>query len=149
MDAKELAGKFAAKVAAAATEKDRQKIAAADHNATRSDDAVHCKRAMQEHVIPFLSELKSQLPPDQFSYSTQIDLQDHKVVGVSFKIGDGPATTISTAFGNVTVTRSGDSGSSKGVSFVYPPDSEPYIGNSGDLTREKIAKLVEMVIDNV
>jgi hypothetical protein len=31
---------------------------------------------------------------------------------------------------------------------VYPPDAEPNISNSGDLTRDKIAKLVEMVIDN-
>lgn len=30
----------------------------------------------------------------------------------------------------------------------YPPDVEPYIANSGDLTRDKIAKLIEMVIDN-
>jgi hypothetical protein len=34
------------------------------------------------------------------------------------------------------------------VSFVYSPDREPYISNSGDLTRDKIAKLVEMVIDH-
>jgi hypothetical protein len=46
------------------------------------------------------------------------------------------------------VTRAGASGSSKGVAYVYPPDAEPYISNSGDLTREKIAKLAEMVIDN-
>jgi hypothetical protein len=38
-------------------------------------------------------------------------------------------------------------GTSKGVPFVYAPDVEPYISNSGDLTRDKIAKLVEMVID--
>jgi hypothetical protein len=31
--------------------------------------------------------------------------------------------------------------------FVYAPDVEPYISKSGDLTRDKIAKLVEMVID--
>jgi hypothetical protein len=30
---------------------------------------------------------------------------------------------------------------------VYGPDVEPYISNSGDLTREKMAKLVEMEID--
>ena len=41
----------------------------------------------------------------------------------------------------------GNSGSTKGVSFVYPPDAEPYISNSGDLTRDKIAKLIEMVMD--
>jgi hypothetical protein len=30
----------------------------------------------------------------------------------------------------------------------YPPDVEPYISNSGDLTRDKIAKLVEMVMED-
>jgi hypothetical protein len=46
------------------------------------------------------------------------------------------------------VTRVGDSGTRKGVPFVYAPDAEPFISNSGDLTREKMAKLIEMVIDN-
>jgi hypothetical protein len=32
--------------------------------------------------------------------------------------------------------------------MVYAPDAEPYIPNSGDLTRDKIAKLVEMTINN-
>jgi hypothetical protein len=35
-----------------------------------------------------------------------------------------------------------------GISMVYPPDAEPYISNSGDLTRDKIAKLVEMTMNN-
>jgi hypothetical protein len=34
------------------------------------------------------------------------------------------------------------------VSFVYPADAEPYISNSGDLTKEKIAKLVKMAMDH-
>jgi len=34
-----------------------------------------------------------------------------------------------------------------GFPYVYPPDAEPYISNSGNLTRDKIAKLVEMLID--
>jgi hypothetical protein len=38
--------------------------------------------------------------------------------------------------------------SAKLSAYVYPPDAEPYISNSGDLTRDKIAKLIEMVIDN-
>jgi hypothetical protein len=46
------------------------------------------------------------------------------------------------------VTRAGDGGTTKGIPYVCPPDVEPYISNSGDLTRDKIAKLVEMVIDN-
>jgi hypothetical protein len=35
----------------------------------------------------------------------------------------------------------------KGIPFVYAPDVEPYISDSGDLTRDKMAKLVEMVQD--
>ena len=147
MDAKELAEKFLARVAAAAEEKDRQIAVAADNVQKRTDDVEHCKRAMDAHVLPFLRELQQYLGEEQFSFAPQIDL-DHKPVGVSFRIGDGPATTISSAFGNIIVTRTGASGSSKGVSFVYAPDEEPYISNSGDLTREKIAKLVEMAIDN-
>ena len=148
MNAKELADRFMAKVAAAVTERDRQSTIAANNVDRRLEDVDHCKRAMTDIVVPFLSELKTHLPEGQFSFSPQIDLQDHKCVGVSFKLGDGPATTISTAFGNVIVTRSGDSGTSKGVSFVYPPDAEPYISNSGDLTNEKIAKLVEMAMNH-
>ena len=148
MNPQELAEKFRVKVAVAVVEKDKQAANAADQAATRSDDAEYCKRALEENVIPFLSELKHQFPSGQFSFAPQVDMRDHKPVGVSFKIGDGAPINISTAFGNIIVTRSGDSGSSKGLGFVYPPDVEPYISNSGDLTRDKIAKLVAMVIDN-
>jgi hypothetical protein len=148
MNAQELAQKFIAKVAAAASERDRHLAVAADNRQKRSDDVEHCERAMEQHVIPFLTELKYHMPEGQFSFAPQIGLQDHKPVGVSFRIGDGEPTSIATAFGNIVVTGAGASGSSKGVAFVYPPDVAPYISNSGDLTREKIAKLVEMVIDN-
>jgi hypothetical protein len=148
MNAQELAEKFTAKVAAAAIEKARQTDIAADNIKKRTDGVEHCKRALEQHVIPFLMELKHHLGEEQFSFAPQIDILDHKPVGVSFKIGDGSATSISTAFGNIVVTRFGDSGSSKGIPFVYHPDAEPYISNSGDLTRDEIAKLVEMAIDN-
>jgi len=149
MNAKDLAAKFSAKVAAARAERGKQIAVSNDNRDKRLDDVEHCKRAMADDVIPFLSELKSHLPAEQFSFAPQIDLQDHRVVGVSFRIGDGPTTTISTAFGNVVVTHAGASGSSKGVGYVYPSDTDPYISNSGDLTRDKISKLVEMIIDNV
>jgi hypothetical protein len=148
MNAKELADKFAAKVGAAVTERDRQLGLATENAEKRGDDIEHCKRAMESHVLPFLSELKQHLAEGQFTFAPQIDMQDHKPVGVSFKIGDGGITTISTALGNILVTRMGDGGTTKGIAYVYPPDAEPYISNSGDLTRDKIAKLVEMVIDN-
>jgi hypothetical protein len=147
MDARELADKFSAKVAAAAKERKRQATVASGSAKSRLDDMVHSKRAMEQQVIPFLKELEYCFGADQFSFAPQVDI-DHKPVGVTFRIGDGPPVTITTAFGNIQVTRGGASGSCKGVAFVYPPDAEPYISNSGDLTREKIAKLVELVIDD-
>jgi hypothetical protein len=149
VNAKELAEKFLAKVAVAGAERDRQKAVAADNTNKRLNDAEYCKTAMTNNVIPLLSELETYLPNEQFSFAPQIDLKDHRVTGVSFRIGDGPTTTISTALGNVIVTHAGASGSSKGVSAVHSPDTEPYISNSGDLTRGKIARLIEMVIDDV
>jgi hypothetical protein len=101
---------------------------------------------MEQQVIPVLKELEHHFGTKQFSFAPQVDI-DHKPVG-AFRIGDGAPTIITTAFGNIVVTRLGVSGSSKGTAFVYPPDAEPYISNSGDLTQQKIAKLVELVIDN-
>jgi hypothetical protein len=148
MNARELAERFKAKIGAAAVERDRQSGLATEHMQKRADDMDHCKRAMECNVLPFLAELKHHLGDGEFTFAPQIDIKDHKPVGVSFKIGDGGTTSISTALGNIVVTRTGDGGTTKGVAYVYPPDAEPYISNSGDLTREKIAKLVEMVIDN-
>jgi hypothetical protein len=148
MNAKELADKFNAKLDAAFAERERQSGLATEHIQKRSADIEHCKHAMERNVLPFLEELKQHLGDDQFTFAPQIDIQDHKPVGVSFKIGDGGTISISTALGNIVVTRAGDGGTSKGIPYVYPPDAEPYISNSGDLTKDKIANLVEMVIDN-
>ena len=148
MNAKELADKFNAKLDAAVVERERQSGLATEHIQKRAADIEHCKRAMESNVLPFLEELRQHLGDGQFTFAPQIDIHDHKPVGVSFKIGDAGTTSISTALGNIVVTRAGDGGTQKDVAHVYPPDAEPYISNSGDLTRDKIAKLVEMVIDN-
>lgn len=147
MNAEQLAQKFRDKIAAAVAEKEKQTGIAAENFDKKTADAEHCKGAMEREVIPFLSELKHHLG-EQFSFAAQIELTDHRPVGVSFTIGNGAPTSITTVFGNIIVTRIGDSGTAKGIPYVYAPDIEPYISNSGDLTRDKIAKLVEMVIDD-
>lgn len=148
MNAEELANKFKLKVAAAVVEKDRQQVIAHDNEQKRTADMDHCRRAMENEVIPFLEEVKHHFGEDQFSFATQIERNDHRPVGVSFIVGNGAPTSITTAFGNIIVTRVGDSGTQKGIPFVYAPDAEPYISNSGDLTRDKMAKLIEMVIED-
>jgi hypothetical protein len=147
MNAEELANKFRAKIAAAAVEQDRQTGIAAENASKRTADIEHCKNALEREVLPFLKELQQHLGDAQFSFAPQIGLNDHRPVGVSFKIGGGAPISITTAFGNIIVTRFGGSGTKKGMSYVYSPDVEPYISNSGDLTRAKMAKLIEMAID--
>ena len=147
MNANDLAAKFEARVAAAAAQREKQTKAAGEDRANDLTDAAECKRAMTEVVIPFLSEVKAAFPPDQFSFSPQIDLQDHQFVGVSFKVGNGPMVTISAAFGNVVIAQGGGSGSGKGIELIHGRGAQPFIANSGDLTRDKVAKLIEMVID--
>ena len=147
MNAEELARKFRGGIATALAEREKQAGIAAENLNKRAADVEHCKAAMERDVIPFLTELKHHLG-DQFSFAPQIELNDHRPVGVSFTIGNGAPTSITTAFGNIIVTRIGDSGTAKGTPYVYAPEVEPYISNSGDLTRDKIAKLVEMVIDD-
>ena len=61
---------------------------------------------MEQNVIPFLEELKHHLGEQQFSFAPQIEMNDHRPVGVSFRIGDGAPTSITTAFGNIVVTAS-------------------------------------------
>jgi hypothetical protein len=88
MNAQELAAKFSAKLAAAATELHHQKTIAADSVKSRLDDVDHIKRAMEQQVIPFLYEVQHHFGAKQFSFAPQVDM-DHKPVGVSFRIGDG------------------------------------------------------------
>jgi hypothetical protein len=117
MDAEELAHKFRNKITAAAAEKEKQTSIAGDNADKRAADVEHCKSAMEREVIPFLSELKHHLGEEQFSFAPQIELNDHRPVGVSFTIGNGAPTSITTAFGNIIVTRIGDSGSAKGLPY--------------------------------
>lgn len=147
MNAEELADKFRAKISAAATERQKQSDIASENTAKMGNDADDCRNAMEREVIPFMSELQHCLGEQQFSFASQVELHDHRPVGVTFTIGNGAPTSISTALGHIVVTRVGDSGSAKGVPYVFASDEEPFISNSGDLTRVKIGKLIEMVID--
>ena len=97
MDARELADKFSAKVAAAATELHHQETVATDSAKSRLDDVVHIKRAMEQQVIPFLKELEHHFGAKQFSFAPQVT--STTAGGVSFRIGDGAPTIITTAFG--------------------------------------------------
>jgi hypothetical protein len=59
MNAQELAQKFRGKVAAAASELERQEGVAADHSGNRLDDVPHIKIALAERVVPSSTSLSS------------------------------------------------------------------------------------------
>lgn len=88
MDARELAAHFQKRIAAAVAEKNRQLALAEEHSEARADDIANCKRQLETQVLPFFAELKDHMG-EQFSFSHQIDIHDHKPVGVSFRVGDG------------------------------------------------------------
>lgn len=99
--------------------KHKQLSLAEEHSEKRAHDVEHCKRQLEHHVLPFFAELKENMG-DEFSYSHQIDIHDHKPVGVSFRIGDGSPVTITTAFGNIIVARRGHQWHLKGHRVCLP-----------------------------
>jgi hypothetical protein len=66
MNAQELAAKFAAKIAVAAVERDRQAEIAVDNVEKRTANVEHCKRALEQQVLPFLEELKHHMGSSSF-----------------------------------------------------------------------------------
>ena len=99
MNAEELAHKFRDRSPLLLLRKKKQRGIASENADKRAADVEHCKNALEREVIPFLSELKHHLGDDQFSFAPQIELKDHRPVGVSFTIGNGAPTSITTAFG--------------------------------------------------
>jgi hypothetical protein len=146
MNAQELAQKFSGKVAASAPERQHQQTVAADNAKSRLDDVVHIKRAMEQQVMPFFTELRQHFGPISFLSHRKSTSTTGRWASLSKSVTERPqpsrphsARLWWPVWGPVDPQR---------AFCLYPPDAEPYISNSGDLTREKIAKLVELVIDN-
>ncbi len=150
MDPKELAAKYAKKCAEEALEKASQKIKQEEILDKLKADTAAYKKAITDVVIPFMSELQQAFPKDTFSYHAQIDLSDNKPFGVSFKIGDMDPIEIISQAGRISIRRMAPS-LGRGfpqISCTYSPNAEPYISSPGDLTREKLAKLIAMVVED-
>ena len=77
-------------------EKDRKSEIAAENVEKRTADVEHCKRTLEQQVLPFLEELKDHMGEQQFSFAAN-RTQRSPSVGVSFKVGEGAPTTITTA----------------------------------------------------
>jgi hypothetical protein len=146
MGPKELAAQFAKKNAESDARKEKEKAAAEESAAKLKKGREDAKKALADVAIPFLNEVKAELPPGQFAVGSEVDVSDQRPIAIRFKIGNGPTVRISTTSGNVTITETSSPEIPGHISFMYPGTAEPFISTTKDLTKEKLNKLVEMVI---
>jgi hypothetical protein len=127
-------------MAVAVAEKKKQTGIAGENADKRAADVEHCKNALEREVIPFLSELKHHLGDDQFSFAAQIRLNDHRPM--VFTIGNGANQHYDCIREHHRNPYRRWRNRSR---LCLRTDVEDLISNSGT-SRDKIAKLVEMVI---
>lgn len=132
MEPKELAEKFKAKAAAETTNIDRERA-----DIEKSDDAV--KTAFEKVVVPYLNECRAAFPPNRFVFAIlQSDANDGRPLGVSFRIGKGLEVKITSTVGRIKVNTSGS---------PFAGNTGSFIRSVGDLTRENLSRLVELMVD--
>jgi len=150
MEPKDLAAKFSQKSAGQAASSAVRRKAISEKEVERSKEADDCKKAVSDVVIPYLTEVQDAFPPSKFSF--QITRRDaaQQPLEVTFRIGSDLKVGILVESGRVVIRRQGPEikGPNPNVVFVYSPNAEPFISSAADLTREKLAKLIDMEIDN-
>ena len=159
MDPKELRKRFEAKSAETAAKSAHKKAQLAAEKAEQAKREEEARTALRDVVIPYFNEIKAEFPKGQFSFDHAVSMT-LSPVRVSFKVGNGPRYFLEVIGGNVRILKEGPSfappkGPQSGrkappgtnVQFVFSPNSEPFIKEPSDLTRENLGRLVQMAID--
>jgi len=107
------------------------------------------QQAIATVVVPYFDEILQAIGPAGFHFSQvpSSDPIDILPLGVRFAVGDSVEFEISVASSKVWIKKVGSKLDGVGTSFVYPGTEEPHIGEPQDLTREKVGKLLELVIE--
>jgi hypothetical protein len=149
MDPQELANLFEkknAKRAARAAEEKSKSDAKADWQMRAEQGRV----ALREVVIPYFQELVETFPKGQVKFDqARVDAATGASTAVSFKIGDSAEHVIEVIHGNVRIWRPRSDRPPFDMESVFSGNAEPLIAGPSDLTREKLSKLVEMVINEL
>jgi hypothetical protein len=150
VDPRELGAIYAAKIAREkAAQHGKNEVDALKSKAEKaaSDKVIN---ALTSVVLPYLEEAKSFFPNGAFDYRRDSDVNTKRLVSVSFQINGFDAVEIRDQGGQVAVRKTGALSQPEGAGVVkstYPTDSSgPMIGSAEDLTREKLGKLIELVI---
>jgi hypothetical protein len=107
------------------------------------------QQAIATVVVPYFDEILQTVGPADFKFSKvqSPDPIDILPLGVRFAVGGSVEFEISIASSKVWIKKVGSKSDGVRSAFVYPDAEEPHIGEPQDLTREKIGKLLELVIE--
>ncbi|MDQ0392798.1 hypothetical protein [Labrys monachus] len=120
-----------------------RKPAKTPENAAAKDRYDQCQTAIETVVLPYLAGVQKKFGPAKFWYGLHRDHGDGRPSGVSFRVGEGRPTHVSTADGTITVIRGDILDRSANPAGQMPEMSAP-----GELTAENIARLIEIAILN-
>ena len=105
--------------------------------------------ALKEIVLPYFEEVAAAFDKGEFVIANKLDASDHSLIGVSFKIGDGPEYGVEAIGGNVRVwKRYPGTKSAPRPIYFFSAQHQPFIGSVADLTRAKLEKLVQQAIND-
>lgn len=148
MDPKDLKILFDKKAADKASAEETQRAAVAALKAETVFKQKEGQEAIAKVVIPYFTEIARTIGADNFKFTEVPDGNPLSTLplGVRFKIGGSAEYEISIASAKVWIKTVGSKSAGVSVVFVYPSTEEPHISEPSDLTREKLGKLLALVI---
>jgi hypothetical protein len=107
------------------------------------------QQAIATVVVPYFQEILQTMGSAgfQFSQVQSPNPVEGLPLGVRFSVGDSVEYEVSVASSKVWIKKVGSKSAGVGTVFVYPSTEEPHISEPQDLTREKIGKLLELIIE--
>jgi len=135
---KDLAEKFAAKIAAKKVEEERIR-----------KTIKQIKKRISATVIPSLYEIKGAFPNGIFQLKRQYNASDDEAVGVYFWLSGGPIIAILSDAGKIAVKMLKLRQNGEASELLLTDIKQQQISSPEELTREKILSLVELAIDHI
>jgi hypothetical protein len=148
MDPRDLKILFDKKMADKASAEETQRATVAALKAKTDFKQKEGQEAILKVVIPYFTEITRTMGANTFKFTEVSDGNPVSAlpIGVRFMIGSSVEYEISVASSKVWIKTVGSKSAGVSVVYVYPSTQEPHISEPRDLTREKLGKLLALVI---
>jgi hypothetical protein len=149
MDPKDLKILFDKKAAERASAEETQRATVAALKADADFKQKEGQEAILKVVIPYFTEITRTMGANTFKFAEVPDGNPLGTLplGVRFMIGGSVEYEISVASSKVWIKTVGSKSAGVSVVYVYPSTQEPYISEPRDLTRDKLGRLLALVIE--